>query len=167
MSRPEDPCCDIKTPLQLEVCRNIEFLCCNQVSSSIKHHLSRPKLLLQHLFMSQQAFPCCRNQCRDRRGFYRHRESAFNLALCCNIIYFHPSRLAMFFPFSVVTYCLLSRQLSFVIIQTFVLRHMKCCCDTVPLTFAWKFFATHQIQSQHRLLQLLFFSYFLLEFSPF
>ena len=44
--RPEDLCRDIKPPFQLEVCRNIDSPCCNQVSSSIKYPLSRPNFLV-------------------------------------------------------------------------------------------------------------------------
>ena len=46
VSRPEDLCRDIKTPFQLEVCRNIDSPCCNQITSSIKHPLSRPSFLV-------------------------------------------------------------------------------------------------------------------------
>ena len=42
VSRLYDPCRDIKTSLQLEVCHNVEFFCCDQVSSLSKHHMSRP-----------------------------------------------------------------------------------------------------------------------------
>ena len=45
MSRPEDLCRDIKTPFKLKLCRNIDSPCCNQVSSAIKHPLSRPSFL--------------------------------------------------------------------------------------------------------------------------
>ena len=46
VSLPEDLCCDIKTPFKLEVCCNIDSPCCNQISSSIKHPLSRPSFLV-------------------------------------------------------------------------------------------------------------------------
>ena len=46
VSQPEDLCRDIKTPFQLEVCRNIDSPCYNQVSSSIKHPLSRLSFLV-------------------------------------------------------------------------------------------------------------------------
>ena len=56
VSRPEDLYHDIKTPFHLEICRNINSPGCNQVSSSIKQPLSRPKLLLQHLFCLNKLF---------------------------------------------------------------------------------------------------------------
>ena len=76
-----------------------------------------------------------------------------------------PTGLHMFFPFSVANYCLLLRPSLIVYNQIMVLRHKKCCYDTISLVFSWMFIATHKFQSRHRLLQLLFFSYFLLEFS--
>ena len=56
VSQPEDLYHDIKTPFKLEVCHNIDSPCCNQISSSIKHPLSRPKLLLHHLFCLNKIF---------------------------------------------------------------------------------------------------------------
>ena len=91
-----------------EVCSNIGFFCCNQVGSLSKHHMSRPclsvttkvsssfsvaayvtlsrqKSFFEALLMSQQAFPCCYNQCCDRRGFYCDKDFALCSSLCCNI----------------------------------------------------------------------------------
>ena len=56
VSQPEDLYHDIKTAFKLEVCHNIDSSYCNQVSSSIKHPLSRPKLLLQHLIYLNKLF---------------------------------------------------------------------------------------------------------------
>ena len=38
--------------------------------------LSQKKYFFEALFLSQQAFPCCHNQCRDRRGFCCDRDFA-------------------------------------------------------------------------------------------
>ena len=73
----------------------------------------------------------------------------------------------MFFPILCATYCLLSRPSSIVNNQIMVLRHRKCFCDTVSLVIAWKFVATQKFQSRHRLLQLLFFLFFLAIFFYF
>ena len=102
--RPEDLNRDIKTLFHLERCRNFDSPCFNQVSSSIKHPLSRPSLLVapetssSASFMSQQTFPCFRSQCRDRRGFCRDRYSAFSSALSRNTNYLVPNLLAYVFP---------------------------------------------------------------------
>ena len=42
LSRHRKVCLDIETSLQLEVCLNIGFFYCDQVSSLSKHHMSRP-----------------------------------------------------------------------------------------------------------------------------
>ena len=47
--------------------------------------LSRRRSFFEFLLMSQQVFPCCNNQCRDRRGFCHNRDSAFCYSLCCSI----------------------------------------------------------------------------------
>ena len=88
--------------------RNIGFFCCNQVDSLSKHHMSRPclsimtrvsssfsvatyvalsryKSFFEAFLLSQQAFPCCHNQCRDIRGFCRDKDFSFCSSLCCNI----------------------------------------------------------------------------------
>ena len=128
MSRPKDLYRNIKTPFKLEVCRNIDSSCCNQVSSSMKQPLSQPSFLVAKTsssasFLSQQTFPCYRSQCRD--------------PVCSIVTYIHPSvqhyvatqtilfpaDLHMFFPFSVATCCLLSRLSSIVNNQIMVLRH--------------------------------------------
>ena len=111
---PEDLYHDIKTPFKLEVCCNIDFPCCNQVSSSIKHPFSRPSFLVatqtssSTSFLSQQNFPCCRSQCSDREDSIMTDilPSVQHYVATQTILI--PADLHMYFPFSVATYCLLS-----------------------------------------------------------
>ena len=93
-----------KPLFSFEVCRNIELFCCNQVGLPSQHHLSRlcfsimtKNLVFQcrdiHYLaatellhtVSQQAFPSCNNQCRNRKRFCRDIDSAFYFSLCRNI----------------------------------------------------------------------------------
>ena len=119
MSRLLDPYRDIETSIQLEVCRNIGFFCCNQVGSLSKHHMSRPclsvttrvsssfgittyvtlsqqKYFFEALLLSQQALPCCYNQCHNIRGFCCDRDFVLCSSLCCDI----NLSVIVFFPYS-------------------------------------------------------------------
>ena len=51
--------------------------------------------------MSQQAFPCFHNQCRDIRGFCHDIDSALCSSLCCNI----NLNVVVFFPYCSLTSC--------------------------------------------------------------
>ena len=155
----------IKTPFKLEVCRNIDSPCYNQVSSSIKHSLSKPSFLVETLTSSSASF-------RLNKFFYVTEVSVATeegsvatdillpvqhyVATQTNLF---PADLYMFFPFSVAICCLLSRTSSIVnqsrnvvATQELLLRHRKCCCDTFSLVIAWKFVTTHKFQSRHGLL---------------
>ena len=93
--------------------------------------LLRPKLLLQHLFCLNKLFHVTKSVLRQTRVLSRqifclqfsimsqHKLSCSQLTCIC----FSHSLLR---PSSIVNN------------QIMVLRHMKCCCDTV----AWKFFET-------------------------
>ena len=112
--------------------------------------LSHPKLLLQHLFCLNKFFHVAKvNVATYILPLVQHYVATQNILFTTD--------LHMFFPFSIATYCLMSRPSSIVNNQIMVLRHRKCFCDTVSLVIAWKFFVTHKFQSQHKLLQLLFF----------
>ena len=136
------------------VCRDLVFL-------------SRPKLLLQHLFCLNKLFHVVEVSVATYEGSVATYilPSVQHYVATQTILV--PADLHTFFPFSVSTCCLLSRPSSIVNNQIMVLLHKKCCCDTVSLVITWKFVATHKFQSQHRLLQFLFFSSFLLEISSF
>ena len=129
--------------------------------------LSRPKLLLQHLFCLNKLFHVVEVSVATKEGSVATDilPSVQHYVATQTILF--PTDLHMFFPFFVATCCLLSRPSSIVNNQIMVLRHRKCCCDSVFLVIVWKFVATHKFQSRYRQLQLLFFSSFLLEFSPF
>ena len=129
--------------------------------------LPRPKLLLQHLFCLNKLFHVAKVSVATNEGSVATDilPSVQHYVATQTILF--PTELHMFFPFSVATCCLLSRPSSIVNNQIMVLRHRKCCCNTVYLVIAWKVVATHKFQSRHRLLQLLFFSSFLLKISPF
>ena len=100
------------------------ILYCDQVSSLIKHHmsrpclsimirvsssfsvatyiaLSRPRSFFKALLMSQQAFPCFHNQCRDIRGFCHNIDYALFSSLCCNINLY----VTVFFLYCSLTSC--------------------------------------------------------------
>ena len=131
------------------LCRNLVFM-------------SRLKLLLQHLFCLNKLFHVAKvNVAIDKGSVAIDILPSIQHYVTTQTILF-PADLHMCFPFSVATYCLLSRLSSIVNNQIMVLRHRKCCCDTVSLVIAWKFVVTHTFQSRHRLLKLLFFSSFLL-----
>ena len=136
------------------LCRDLVFLSC-------------PKLLLQHLFGLNKLFHVAKVSVATVEGSIATNilPSVQHYVATQTILF--PYDLHMFFPFFVATYCLLSRPSSIVNNQIMVLRHRKCCCDTISLVIAWKFAATHKFQSRHKLLQLLFFSSFLPEISPF
>ena len=152
MSQPKDLCHDIKTPFYLEICRNIDSPCCNQVSSSIKHlyrdlvFLSCPKLLLQHLFCLNKLFHVAKVSVATVEGSIAIDilPSVQHYIATQTILY--PYDLHMFFPFFVTTYCLLSLPSSIVNNKIMVLRHRKCCCDTISLVIASKFVATNKFQ---------------------
>ena len=134
--------------------------------------LSRPKLLFQHLFCLNKIFHVAEvSVVTDEGSVATDILPSVQHYVATQTIFF-PTDLHMFFPFSIATYCLFSRPSSIVNNQIMVLRHRKCCCDigNVVATWfliAWKFVVTHKFQSRHRLLQLLFFSSFLLDFSHF
>ena len=129
--------------------------------------LSRPKLLLQQLLCLNKIFHVAEASVVIDEGsvVIGILPSVQHYVATQTILF--PANLHMFFPFFIATYCLLSRPSSIANNQIMVLQHRKCCCDMVSLVIAWKFVATHKFQSQHRLLQLLFFSSFLLEMSHF
>ena len=118
-------------------------------------------------FLSTKAIQQVNISCRDPDFLAATETSSFNSASCRNTTILFLTNLHVFFPFSVATYCLLSRPSSIVNNQIMVLRHRKCCWDMVSLVIDLKFVTTHKFQSRHRLLQVLFFSSFLLEFYPF
>ena len=126
--------------------------------------LLRPKLLLQHLLCLNKLFHVAEVSVEIEEGSVATLPSVQHYVPTQTILF--PTNLHMFFPFSVMTCCLMSRPSSIVNNQIMVLRHGKCC-ETVSWVIAWKFVVTHKFQSRHRLLQLLFFSSFLLEFSHF
>ena len=114
--------------------------------------LSRPKLLLQHLFCLNKLFHVTEVSVTKEDGFVAIDilPSVQHYVATQTILF--PTDLHMFFSFSVATYCLLSRLNSIVNNQEMLLQHRKCCCDTISLVIAWKFVATHKFQSRHRLL---------------
>ena len=136
VSRHKDLCRDIKTPFQLEVCCNIDSPYCNQVSSSIKHPLSRPKLLLQHLFCINKLFHVAKVSVAIEEGSIATDilPSVQHYVITQTILF--PTDLHMFFPFSVATCCLLSRPTSIVNNYIIVLRqgffgnYLEVCRDT-------------------------------------
>ena len=129
-------------------CCNPDFLIATETSSfsvfsiSTKFSMLQKSMLRQKRVLSRQIF------CLQFSIMSQHKLFCSQLTCIC-------------FSHS------LSRPSSIVNNQIMVLRHKNCCCDSVSLVIAWKFVVTHKFQSRHKLLQLLFFSSFLLEFSPF
>ena len=104
--------------------------------------LSRPKLLLQHLFCLNKLFHVTEVSVRTDEGFVATDILPLVQHYVATQTILFPADLHMFFPFSVATCYLLSRPSSIVKNQIMVLRHKKCCCVTVSLVIAWKFVAT-------------------------
>ena len=128
------------------------LLCRNQISLLSRHHLSWPCLSIvtrvsssfgvatyitlsrqryffKALILSQQAFPCYNNHCRDIRGFCRDKDFVLCSSLCCNINSF----VATFFLFH------LSRH---------VPMHMQCQCHC---NFSCYMHDAHYMNHSHQL----------------
>ena len=115
------------------LCRNLVFLSC-------------PKLLLQHLFCLNKLFHVVEfSVATDEGSVTTDILPSVQHYVATQTILF-PADLHMFFSFSIATCCLLSRPSSIINNQIMVLRHKKCCCDTVSLVIAWKFVVTHKFQ---------------------
>ena len=104
-------------------CRNLVFL-------------SRPKLLLQHLFYLNKLFQVAEvsveiEECSVATDIL----PSVQIYVATQTILF-PVDLHMFFPFSIMTCCLLSQPSSIVNNYIMVLRHSKCYCDMVSLVIA-------------------------------
>ena len=104
--------------------------------------LSRPKLLLQHILCLNKLFHVAEVSVTTDEGSIAIDilPSVQHYVTTQTILF--PTDLHMFFPFSIATCYLLSRPSSIVNNQIMVLRHRKCCCDTVSLVIAWKFVGT-------------------------
>ena len=105
--------------------------------------LLRPQLLLQHLFCLNKLFHVEKVSVATEEGsvITDILPSVQHYVATQTILF--PTDQHMFFPFSVVTCCLLSRPSSIVNNQEMLLQHRKCCCDMVSLVISWKFVATH------------------------
>ena len=97
---------------------------------------SRLKLLLQHLFYLNKLFHVAEVNVAIYEGSVATDilPSIQHYVATQTILF--PADLHMFFSFFVATYCLLSRLSSIVNNQIMVLRHRKCCCNTVSLVIA-------------------------------
>ena len=111
--------------------------------------LPRHKSFFEVLLLSQQAFPCCNNQYRDRRGFCRDRDFAFCSSFCCNI---NLSVVVVFLYCSLIScrdrrylvtteflpsYCFICSDRSFfvaIISSHFLSRHAVFCRDRAHLS---------------------------------
>ena len=114
--------------------------------------LSHPKLLLQHIFCLNKLFQVAEvNVAKDKGSIATDILPSVQHYVTTQTILFLAD-LHMFFPFSVMTCCLMSRPSSIVNNHIMVLRHKKYCCDMVSMVISWKFVATHKFQSRHRLL---------------
>ena len=98
--------------------------------------LSRPKLLLQHLFYLNKLFHVVEVSVMTYEGYVAIDilPSVHHYVATQTILF--PADFHMFFSFSVATCCLLSRPSSIVNNQIMVLRHRKCCCNTISLVIA-------------------------------
>ena len=116
VSRPEDPCHDIQTSLQLEVCCNIGFFFCKQVSSLRKHHMSQPCLFVAtsvsssfsiatNIFLSRHIFLCSVSR---HTLPYHDRGLSLKLFFCLNKL-FHVAIISVVTedPLSRHSFCLL------------------------------------------------------------
>ena len=140
------------------------FFCRNQGRSTSKHLMSRPRFSYRDKNFFLHCLFCLNKLFHVAEVSVATEEGSIVIGILPSIQHYvatqtilFPGDLHMFFPFTVATCCLLSRPSSIVNNQIMVLRHKNCCCDSVSLVIAWKFVATHKFQSQHRLLQLLFF----------